>query len=65
MVVRALSLHLGDPFARIIVATAIEEMWTVLSIDEKMDQYSGAAQALVIDLHRCTWVARIGYLTDG
>jgi len=41
MVVRALSLHLGDPFARIIVATAIEEMWTVLSIDEKMDQYSG------------------------
>ena len=40
-IVRALPLLHGDPFDRVIVATAIEETWTVLSIDEKMDQYSG------------------------
>jgi PIN domain nuclease of toxin-antitoxin system len=39
-IVRTLPLHHGDPFDRIIIATALEESWTLLSVDHVMDNYT-------------------------
>ena len=39
-IVQALPFHHGDPFDRAIVATCIDESWTLISADPAMDDYS-------------------------
>lgn len=40
-VIRTLPLHHGDPFDRVIIATAVKESAAILSIDAKFDEYVG------------------------
>jgi PIN domain nuclease of toxin-antitoxin system len=40
-VVQNLPRHHDDPFDRLIVATALDRAWVVMSIDGKFDEYAG------------------------
>ncbi|MGO8669820.1 MAG: type II toxin-antitoxin system VapC family toxin [Capsulimonadaceae bacterium] len=43
-VVRHLPHHHGDPFDRVILGTALNEGWTIISPDDKFDAYMGTTR---------------------